>query len=76
MACNCGQVRDIDNGKGNVKVGWVRFVDEYVSLLALEMGLGIGFGGVVSMFIMWEKARHWLIPPQRRPFYGMYKFHT
>ena len=63
-----------DNRKSNAKEGWLRHVDENMSLIALGMGMGIGFGGVVAMFITWEKARSWVVPPNRCPFYGVYRF--
>jgi hypothetical protein len=51
-----------DNGdRSNVKRGWLSYVDEEVSLTALTLGLGIGFGGFVAMFIAWDKARCWLM---------------
>jgi hypothetical protein len=70
-----------DNGdRSNVKRGWLSYVDEEVSLIALALGLGIGFGGVVSMFIAWDKARCWLMgwPSNntQRPFYRFYRFPT
>ena len=37
-----------------VKVGWLTRVDEKMSLMALAMGLGIGFGGVVFAFVVKE----------------------
>jgi hypothetical protein len=37
--------------ESNVKPGWLSHVNEKVSLIALGMGVGIGFGGVVAMFI-------------------------
>ena len=64
----------------NAKRGWLSYVDEEMSLIALALGLGIGFGGVVAMFIVWDKARHWVmgVPSKntRRPFYGVYRFPT
>lgn len=68
-----------DNGSGrNVKTDWLSRVNEEVSLIALEIGMGIGFGAVVAMFIIWDRARCWVLgfPPNstRRPFYGLYRF--
>ena len=41
-----------DNGSGNnVQTGWLSHVNEEVPLIALELGAGIGFGGVVAIFI-------------------------
>jgi len=54
-------------------------MNEKISLLALAMGLGIGFGGVLAMFIAWERARNWLLglPNNKlRSFYGVYRFPT
>jgi hypothetical protein len=45
-----------------------------MSLIALALGLGIGFSGVVSVMILWKKARYWVLPPKIKPFYGVYKF--
>ena len=39
-------------------------MDEYFSMSALKLGAGIGFGGIMSIMIFWDKARHWVIPPQ------------
>ena len=70
-----------DNESQNNIKRWMHWVDEKVSLIALGMGLGIGFGEVVSMFIVWDKARHWVVifPPnntRRIPFYSLYRFPT
>lgn len=65
-----------DNSKSDVKERWLRHVDEKMSLIALGLGMCIGFGGVVAMFITWEQARNWVVPPKRRPFYGVYRFPT
>jgi len=54
--------------------GWLSRVNEHVSLIALGLGLGIGFSGVVSVMILWDKARLWVMPPKTRPFYGVYRF--
>jgi hypothetical protein len=64
-------------GESNVKVGWLSRVDEEVSLLALGIGMGIGFGGVVVVFIVWGRARGWVMGmPSNKPqaFYGVYRF--
>jgi len=44
------------------------------------LGIGIGFFGVIAIFISWDKARHGVIGfpsnnTQRR-FYGEYEFPT
>ena len=36
-------------------------VIENVSLTALWLGFGFGFGGVLGVMIMWDKARHWMM---------------
>lgn len=51
--------------------GWL---DEHVSLTALRLGVVIGFSGVVSVMILWDSARHWVMPPKTQPFYVVYKF--
>lgn len=51
--------------------GWL---DEHVSLTALGLGLVIGFSGVVSVMVLWDRARHWVMPPKTQPFYGVYRF--
>ena len=53
---------------------WLSSVNEHVSLLALGLGLGIGFIGVVSVMLLWDRARPWVMPPKTQPFYGVYKF--
>jgi len=53
---------------------WLSHVEKHMSLITLVLGLGIGFGGVVSMMILWKKARNWVVPPKIKPFYGVYKF--
>jgi len=37
---------------------WLKNVDEHVSLIALGLEAGIGFGGVVSVMTMWNKTRN------------------
>ena len=53
---------------------WLSSVNQYISLLALGLGLGIGFIGVVSVMLLWDRARRWVMPPKPQPFYGVYKF--
>ena len=70
-----------DNGgkSNNVKVGWLSHLNEKMSLLTLGMGFVIGFGGVVAMLILWERARHWVLvlpPNSSQDFYGEYRFPT
>jgi hypothetical protein len=65
--------------KSYVKGGWLNHVDEKVPLVALGMGFGIGFGIVVGVFIVWERARGWVMgKPFNKPkaFYGMYRLPT
>lgn len=75
------QVREADNNSnnGNVKVGWLNKVDEKMSLVSLGIEVGIGIWGVVGIFIVWERARHWVLAlPPNKPqlFYGVYRFPT
>jgi len=38
-------------------------VDEHVSLIALKLGVGIGFSEVVvSVMILWNKTKDWMMP--------------
>jgi hypothetical protein len=64
--------------ESNVKPGWLSRVNEKVSLIALGMGVGIGFGGVVAMFIAWDRAKCWVLglSPNntQRPSYGLYRY--
>ena len=39
-------------------------MDEHFSMTAFKLGAGFGFGGIMSIMIFWDKARHWVIPPQ------------
>ena len=66
------------NGSGsNVKTRWLSHINKKLSLIAMVLGVGIGFGGVVAIFIIWDRAYHWVVPSNRpRPFYGMYRFPT
>ena len=58
----------------NKGCAWLSSVDDHVSLLALGLGFGIGFIGVVSAMLLWDRARSWMMPPKTKPFYGVYKF--
>jgi hypothetical protein len=52
-------------------------MDKKMSLIALGIGVVIGFGGVVMVFIAWKKARDWVVPPNRpKLFYGEYRLPT
>lgn len=67
---------DIGNiTRNNVQMGWLNRVDGKMSLIALGIGMGIGFGGVVLFFILCKRARCWMVP-QTKPqlFYGVYRF--
>ena len=67
-------------GGGNVKKGWLSRVNEELSLMTLGLGMGIGFGVVVAMFIVWDRARSWVmgLSPNnsKKPSYGLYRFPT
>ena len=68
-------IKDNSGQNNNIKVGWLSHLNEKLSLVTL----GIRVGGVVSMFILWERARHWvLVLPHNKPqdFYGEYRFPT
>ena len=61
----------------NVRVTWLSHVDEKMSLIAVGMGTGIGFGGVVTIFMLWERDKHWVVPPNMpQPFVEVYLFPT
>jgi hypothetical protein len=63
----------------HVEVKWLTTVNENMSLIALGMGMVLGFGGVVTMFILWERARCWVLGiPSKKPqvFYGVYRLPT
>ena len=67
------------NDTWSVERGWLSRVDEEVSLVALGKRTGIGFGGIIAMFILWDKARCWIISPPnntQKSFYGLYRFPT
>jgi hypothetical protein len=81
--CLCGIPLQVCNEKkkqaqksmeGGVSRGWLNRVEEHMSLIALVLGLGIGFSGVASVMILWKKARYWVLQPKIKPFYGVYKF--
>lgn len=66
-----------NSNNSNAKRGLLSYANEKVSLLALSLGLGIGFGGVVTLFIIWDKARCWIMGMSsntQKPFYGIYRF--
>ena len=61
----------------NVEVGWLSHVDENISLIALGMGMRIGFGEVVVLFMSWKRAKHWvMLQNMPQPFFGVYQFPT
>jgi hypothetical protein len=61
----------------NVRLGWISHVDENMSFIELGMGMGIGFGGVVIIFMLWKRSKNWVIPPNMtRPFFWVYRFPT
>ena len=52
-------------------------MDGQMSLITLEIGMGIGFGGAILVFILCERAKCWLDPQTKpQPFYGVYRFPT
>ena len=74
-SCNENKVRERNNASksSNVKVGWLSHVDENMSLIAVGMGTMIGFGGVVTIFMLWERDKHWVVPPNMpQPFVEVY----
>jgi len=46
-------------------------MEEHVSLIALRLRVGIGFGGVVSVMILWKKDKDWMMPPKIQLFHGV-----
>jgi len=65
-----------DTTKDTMGSNWLYQLDKWVSLFVLGLGVRIGFGGVVFVMTTWEKAKHWMMPPNKRPFYGVYRFPT
>ena len=56
---------------------WIGHVDENMSLIAVGMGTMIGFGGVVTIFMLWERDKHWVVPLKMpQPFVEVYRFPT
>ena len=56
---------------------WIGHVDENMSLIAVGMGTMIGFGGMVTIFMLWERDKHWVVPPNMpQPFVEVYRFPT
>ena len=39
-------------------------MDEHFLMTPLKLGARIGFCGIMSIMIFWDKARHWVIPPK------------
>lgn len=68
-----GAVKDYSISKGRK---WLNHVNNVVSLIAVGLGVGIGFIAVVSVIIIWDKAKNWVMPPRTEPFYGEYQFPT
>ena len=61
----------------SVTVGWLSQLNENISLIELVIGMGIGFGAVVSIFVLCKRANHWIMSPNMpRPFFGVYRFPT
>ena len=73
------QVRKGDSAtkSSDVRVGWLSRVNENMPLIALGMGMGLGFRGVVGIFMLWKRAKQWLVPLNTpKPFLGVYRFPT
>ena len=61
----------------NVRVTWLSHVDENISLIVVGMGTWIGFGGVAVIFMLWERDKHWVVPPNMpQTFVGVYRSPT
>ena len=80
-SCNENEIQETKgynaSKSSNVRVGWLSHVDENMSLIALGLGMGIGFGGVVKLIMSWERAQNWVMPPNTpRLFLGEYRFPT
>lgn len=70
------QVGNNASSSDHVKVKWLSSMNKKMSLVALGTGMGIGFGGVVVMFIVWERARCWVLgstPKKPQVHYGLYR---
>ena len=68
-------IEDNSGQNNNIKVGQISHLNETMSLLTL----GMGVGGMVAMFILWERERHWvLVLPHNKSqaFYGEYRYPT
>lgn len=68
---------DNDSKSCNVRAGWFTHVEENISLIALWIGMSIGFWGVIFLFMSWKRAKDWVVPPNMPlPFFGVYRFPT
>jgi len=68
-------VRKGDNASksSKLRVGWLSHMDESMSLIVS----GIVFGGVVIVFMLWKRAKYWMVPKNMpQPFFGVYQFPT
>ena len=45
----------------NIKIGWLSHGDEEVHLVAMGMEVGIIFSVIITMFILWDKERHYVV---------------
>ena len=80
-SCNENEIQETkgynSSKSSNIRVGWLSHVDENMSLIELGLGMGIGFLLVVAMFMLWERAKHWVVPPNTPQYvYGVYRFPT
>ena len=49
-------------------------MEEKISLITLGLGIRIGFDSIVTVMILWNKAKLWVAPPSIQPFYGVYEY--
>jgi hypothetical protein len=65
QACKLKRKKRTKNMVGtSSEVGWADHLNEKISFSALWLGVGFGFGGVVGVMAMWDKAKHWMVPPK------------
>jgi len=70
QACNKATPKKWDGLYANVSEdqGWLSSVDDHISLISLGLGVGIVFGGVVTLIIMWDGTS------KDKTIYGVYRF--
>lgn len=73
-ACNEQKNQTQKSIKESVSHGWLNHLDQYISLSAVGFGVAIGFGGMISVMVLWKKTRNWIVPPMTKPFFGLHKF--